>query len=65
MTTLQESTRKLIDTQTEVAKATAEAAKYLSEARSLGRATTSKVPKSSTNRLSNEAGENDDSESIG
>jgi hypothetical protein len=33
---IQESTRKLIDTQTEAAKATAEAAKFLSEARALG-----------------------------
>ncbi|XP_060583594.1 centrosome-associated protein 350-like, partial [Ruditapes philippinarum] len=33
---IQESTRKLFDTQTEAAKATAEAAKFLSEARALG-----------------------------
>lgn len=69
---MQESTRKLIDTQTEVAKATAEAAKYLSEAQKLAAAqsagaTVGRKPKTTTTtkRRSNEAGENDDTESLG
>ena len=69
-TTLQESTRKLIDTQTQVAKATAEAAKYLTDARSLGRkdgkpTTTTTGKNIQSKRRSNEAGENDDTESQG
>ena len=40
---IQESTRKLIDTQTEAAKATAEAAKYLSEARARGNQDTNRL----------------------
>jgi len=40
---IQNSTRKLIDTQTEAAKATAEAAKFLSEARALGMQDTNRL----------------------